>query len=124
MWLSTKENPRNSGRAMPEEAKITLGGVEPEANGTYQTRGIAQYGPYGYQSGLPGGTDILTVPAPSGRAAVGVAQASGGLLPGEIKITAGSGAYLFLRSDGCAEINGLVITAAGEIMNRKAGEKP
>lgn len=123
MWMSKNWN-RNTGDSRPEEATVTLEGTEREITGSIQTRNFVQYSPYGYQCGLPEGSDVLTVPVASGRAAVGVATPgeARALLPGEVRLTAASGAFIFLRRDGCAEINGLVITPQG-ILKEQGGAK-
>lgn len=115
MWISRRLMAGEPIKA-PEEAKVTLQGTGAEMSGSYQTRNFIQYAPFGYQTSLPAGSDVLTVPAPSGMAAVGVASQTHTLAPGEIRIAASSGAYLLLRADGSAVINGLTITASGAIL--------
>ncbi len=114
MWISSKLNPVvHTGQ--PEEARVTLEGGTGELNGSYQSRNFIQYLPYGYSCALPAGCDVLTLPIPSGRAALGVAGDAADLKIGEIRLRAASGAYLLLRGDGSIVLNGLVIDRNGYI---------
>lgn len=117
MWMSRHLN-QTRRFPLPEEARVTLEGAAREVTGSLQTRNFMQYTPYGYQCALPEGSQVLMVPAPSGSAAVGVASEDAGLRVGEIRIVSPSGAFLFLRQDGSAVINGLVISPEGKIVNQ------
>ena len=70
--------------------------------------------PYGIYS-LPCEQDeVLMLPTQDGKyVLLGVTRQAGELESGEILLQAKSGAYLKLRSDGCAELNGMVIDPSG-----------
>jgi hypothetical protein len=51
------------------------------------------------------------------QAAIGTLMNGGTVKPGEIKITASSGAYIYLKSDGSVVINGMEIDRNGVIVS-------
>lgn len=121
MWISRRLS-ADYISSEAEEATVTLEGVATETTGTLQTRDFLQCHPYGYDASLPLGTAVLSVPVASGNAVVGVATASNHeeLKVGEVKLTALSGAYIYLRDDGSVVINGAVIDKNGQLATTSA----
>lgn len=114
MWISHRLN-ADYARSEAEQATVTLEGVATEATGTLQTRDFVQCHPFGYHATLPLGTTVLSVPTALGNAVVGVATGSSQeeLQVGEVRITALSGAFIYLKKDGSVVINGAVIDKNG-----------
>lgn len=120
MWIS-KQVARQSASPTVERGKITLtsdgGNVEAAATGV--ERNVKVYSPYGYAFRAPKGENILLTQGGGEPAVIGLESSCSGLADGEIKISAQSGAYIRLKSDGTAEINGLIISKEGKIIESK-----
>lgn len=64
---------------------------------------------------------LLILRGEEGEVCAGVACESGDLAPGELRIGRAGGAEIRLCSDGSIRLNGLTITAAGELLPAKGG---
>lgn len=115
MWIS-EAIATDGGRQLLQTGKSTLnnnGSTEAVASGV--SRGIEMYSPYGYAFSLPSGENLLLAECGGNQAGIGVLTSSENLAVGEIKITAASGAYIYLKNDGSVVINGLKINSKGVI---------
>lgn len=90
---------------------------EVDAVSTGADRNINIYAPYGYSFSLPAGVDMLLTKSDGEQAAIGVLMKNSNVRPGEVRITAASGAYIHLKDNGSVVINGLEIDRDGEIVN-------
>ncbi|MCM1114356.1 MAG: hypothetical protein NC397_02545 [Clostridium sp.] len=115
MWIS-EHIVKESSSPIIQTGKSTLnanGNVEAVSTGVQ--RNLQIYSPYGYSASLPANVDILLADSGDAQVGIGVLQNSTSLNTGEIKITASSGAYIHLKSDGSVVINGLRINKNGVI---------
>lgn len=113
MWIS-RHISKSADTAAVQTGKSTLnsnGSIEAVANGA--ERDLVIYSPYGYAFSLPAGVDMLLTKCGGAQAGAGTLMNSSGLESGEIKISAKSGAYIKLCSDGGVIINGLRINKNG-----------
>ena len=79
------------------------------------------FAPYGYAAFPVGEQQLLMLESQGSDLCAGMLQSADTLQPGEIRIAAASGGYLQLCCDGSVVINGLTITADGQLI--PAGQK-
>lgn len=115
MWIS-RQLAEPDYEPETQNGKSTLGyDGETEIVSTAVNRNVALYAPFGYSFSLPAGCDVLLTRRDGTQAGIGISMKNEGLKTGEIKITAQSGASIYLKSDGSVVINGLTITKNGVI---------
>lgn len=115
MWMSKMLAEGNKAETA-ENGTVTLSTSSSlEAGSTLSTRSIASYSPYGYQTVIPIGEEVLLVPSSDGQVAVGTKSNEAELEAGEVKITSLGGATIILKNDGSVKINSLVIDKEGVI---------
>lgn len=115
MWISGKladgtkdSNEISVGTVLSSgDGKVTV-----TAGGEYKQ--IAVLCPAGI-TGMPlEGDEVVVFPTGDGAVCSPVSPGSSGVLPGEIMIRAASGAYIHLKADGTAVINGRVFAKEAE----------
>jgi phage gp45-like len=116
MWLtqqlSAKEKDTNA-----HCAGVTLSSVSSVcAAGSAEHRDIPVYTPFGIESTPTAGTQILLINSDDGAVCVGSLANKNSAKPGEVKIFSQGGARITLKNDGYIELNGLVITPQGKII--------
>ncbi len=115
MWLS-KMVVKRKNNTVAESGTVTITDSDSlEANSTVNARGLPTYAPYGYNTRIPIGEEVLLVPSTNGQAAVGSRCTENLLENGEICIKSKGGATLILKNDGSVVINSLVIDKNGVI---------
>lgn len=120
MWISRQLSRRGSYDEQMQTGVSTLnsnGSIEAVSTGT--ERDIKVYSSYGYSFSPPAGVRMLFTKTDGQQSAVGVLMNSGSTEPGEIRIEADSGAYVYLKKDGSVIINGLEINKNGVINNEQ-----
>lgn len=115
MWISKQISKDNSFPVLQigKSAVNSSGGTD--AVSTVSQRNIEFYSPYGYRFLLPQNMNVLLAGEAGKQYGIGVLNGNSAMKPGEIKITAESGACIYLKADGSVEINGLKITKDGVI---------
>ena len=110
MWIS-RQIIKEEKLPPTECGKVTMNsGGKIEAASTGVERNVDFYSPYGYISCVPkGGGEQVCIGVESDSSAVGY---------GEVKITSLSGAYIHLKNDGSIELNGLLISKEGKIIEQ------
>lgn len=73
------------------------------------------YTPFGFSSVAPIGEKALVIPTPNGEMIAGYKMRRRVLEEGEVELFSQGGAYILLKNDGSVVINGLTISARGEI---------
>lgn len=115
MWISQQIN---SGAEQPviQVGKVTLNSNnQMEAASTSAQRSVQMFSPMGYSYAVPAGSSLVLAESDGEQVALGIPMDNSTLKTGEIKIANQQGAYIYLRADGCVEINGLVIGVGGQI---------
>ena len=121
MWIS-KRLINKTKNNIAENGRVTM--PSSEVSATNLSRDFATYAPYGVSYVLPTGSSVIMVPSAQGEACCGVEMGSTkGMDVGEIKIESKSGAYIYFRSYGTVEINGVEITKDGKIYCTKVEEE-
>ena len=64
------------------------------------------------------GDNVLLLPVEGADACLGVLTSTGGLNPGELRLTSSGGATITLRNNGEIDLNGAVITRDGRVISR------
>ena len=81
-------------------------------------RNVDFYSPYGYISCVPKGEKLLLTQGGGEQVCIGVESDSSAVGYAEVKITSLSGAYIHLKNDGSIELNGLLISKEGKIIEQ------
>ena len=114
MWLTSLFEPEAStaGAVAPVSyAEGSQFGAVSEA----EYRGLPVFGPGGSSYIPKEGERLLILRCDGGDLCAGVAGDPTGLLPGELRLGRPDGGNIHIRQDGSVVINGLVITADGQI---------
>lgn len=115
MWISRQISKQQEGSENQKGSSTSNsnGSIEVTSNGA--CRDVEMYAPYGYNYSLPAYQDVFLTRCDGEQTCLGVRLGKDGLASGEIKISASSGAYIYLRQDGSVVINGLIINKNGVI---------
>lgn len=118
MWISRQIIKQE--HSLPIECgKVTMNvDGKIEASSTGVERNVGFYSPYGYAYCVPKGETLLLTQGGGEQVCIGVESDSSAVECGEIKITAQSGAYIYLKNDGSIVLNGLTISKEGKIIGR------
>lgn len=116
MWIS-KMISKSEKEQKAEKGCITLSNNSVEAQGTVKSRNIDSFTPYGYQSVVPVGEEVMLLPSSDGQVMIGSRCADSSLKSGEVRISSLGGASIVLKNDGSVIINSLVINKNGVIQN-------
>lgn len=115
MWLS-KLAAEKGKTPLPEEGAVTGTGTgRISADGTCFRNSVPLYSPYGFVSLPPKKSDVLLIPCKNGTVCLGVKTENRDIESGEVIIFSSGGAFIKLKNDGSANINGVKITKNGEI---------
>ncbi len=118
MWLSKRFN-------SPYVSVSEVGTVTNSNNSiintssTVTSNGVLNYSPYGYSFSAPTGEEVLLVNSSSGTVGAGMKMKSQNLSSGEIAISSIGGAKIILKNDGTVNINGIVVTKDGSLLNKE-----
>lgn len=115
MWISGAISSRPDNPTVQTGKSTLNSNGKTEAVSSGVSRDIEVYSPYGYAFSLPSGEKMLLAECEGNQAGIGTLNDNGDIETGEIKITAASGAYIYLKNDGSVIINGLKINAKGVI---------
>ncbi len=115
MWISRQFTEKQEESLIRPGMSTLNSDGKVEAVSTGAERDVSIYSDYGYCYSLPSGTEMLISNCSGQQAAIGTLLSSKELKSGEIKITAGSGAYVYLKDNGSVIINGLEIDKNGVI---------
>lgn len=117
MWLS-KMISKNTFSETAEKGSVTFSDSSQwEASASAGVRNVNSYAPYGYQSAVPVGQEVILVPSSDGQVALGTKTDTSSLETGEIRICSLGGASIILKNDGSVVINSLVVDKDGVIKN-------
>ncbi len=119
MWISKQIIKRES-QPVNQCGRLTMnvdGSIEAVSSG--MERSIEVYAPFGYHTSIPSGEELLLSQGGGSQVCIGVKNDDSSLLEGEIKIEADGGGYVYLKNDGSVEINGLIITKEGKLIERQ-----
>lgn len=119
MWIS-KQIIKEETQPPTECGTLTMnvnGSIEAASTGL--ERSIEVYAPFGYKSSIPSGTNLLLSQGGGQQVCIGVKSDAPSLKEGEIKIESPCGGYVYLKADGSVEINGLLITKEGKLVEQK-----
>ena len=115
--ILVQPGPRGVKGQTAEVTSVTEVGIG--ANAAGEVREAPLLTPPGYEAVPLAGTPVALLPMEDYTLCAGeISGLSAGLLPGEVRIKASSGAFLHLRADGSISLNGLVIGPDGQIMDR------
>lgn len=116
MWISRKLISKEDTPAIQSGMSTLNHNGQVEAVSTGAERDIRIYSPYGYSFSLPSGVEMLLSNSSGQQAAIGTLMQDTDTEPGEIKITAASGACIRLKNNGSVVINGMEIDKDGVIV--------
>lgn len=118
MWIS-RQIIKEEKLPPTECGKVSMNsGGKIEAASTGVERNVDFYSPYGYISCVPKGEKLLLTQGGGEQVCIGVESDSSAVGYGEVKITSLSGAYIHLKNDGSIELNGLLISKEGKIIEQ------
>lgn len=118
MWIS-RQIIKEEKLPPTECGKVTMNSCgKIEAASTGVERNVDFYSPYGYVSCVPKGEKLLLTQGGGEQVCIGVESDSSAVGYGEVKITSLSGAYIHLKNDGSIELNGLLISKEGKIIEQ------
>ena len=116
MWIS-KKLIGSTGSEIAEAGSVTISSDDHfETTTSASSRNIDCYGPFGIDYRFPLGTNVLVLPTSNGNVCIG-AKVNSSVEAGEIRLFSSGGASIILKNDGSVNINGLVISSGGEILN-------
>lgn len=116
MWLSKRQRVQNGSVAEVGTTTINNSALT-EATATMQSRNYSSFAPYGYSFCAPVGESVLLLNGTGGTCCAGVEMQRREIEQGEIEIKSLGGAKIRLCNDGSVVINGVIITADGEIIS-------
>lgn len=118
MWLSKKFN--NPYFSVSEVGTVTISeNATIDALSTVSSKEVQNYSPYGYSFSVPTGEEVLLVNSSLGTVGAGIKMKNKNLSSGEVSISSMGGANIVLKQDGTVNINGLVITKDGSLVNKE-----
>ncbi len=118
MWLSKKFN--NPYMSVSEVGTVTVSeNATIDALSTISSKEVQNYSPYGYSFSVPTGEEVLLVNSSLGTVGAGIKMKNENLSAGEIAISSIGGARIVLKTDGTVNINGLVITKDGSLLDKE-----
>lgn len=118
MWLSKRFN--NPYVSVSEVGTVTTSNNSIiNASSTISSNGVSNYSPYGYSFSVPTGEEVLLVNSSLGTVGAGIKMKNENLSSGEIAISSIGGAKIILKNDGTVDINGIVITKDGSLLNKE-----
>ncbi len=118
MWLSKRFN--NPKISVSEVGMVTNSNNSIiNTSSTVSSNGVLNYSPYGYSFSAPTGEEVLLINSSLGTVGAGTKMKNQNLLSGEVSISSIGGAKIVLKNDGTVNINGIVITKDGRLLNKK-----
>lgn len=118
MWLSKRFN--NPKISVSEVGMVTNSNNSIiNTSSTVSSNGVLNYSPYGYSFSAPTGEEVLLINSSLGTVGAGTKMKNQNLSSGEISISSIGGAKIVLKNDGTVNINGIVITKDGRLLNKK-----
>lgn len=122
MWL-TQQFTSGTPARVNERGRVTMNeGSRLGVSAAMDERRVETYTPYGYAALPPAGERVLLLPCAQGTVCAGVLCEPGSLQPGEIQLCSAGGARIVLKNSGEIRLNGLTITAQGEIRGYRKEE--
>lgn len=118
MWLSKRFN--NPKISVSEVGMVTNSNNSIiNTSSTVSSNGVLNYSPYGYSFSAPTGEEVLLINSSLGTVGAGTKMKNQNLSSGEVSISSIGGAKIVLKNDGTVNINGIVITKDGRLLNKK-----
>lgn len=120
MWLTKQLSCKQEAREAEQGRVTTNENGCISACGAVDEKLTGVYAPYGFVSVPPPGERVLMIPYAQGAVCAGVLCDTAGLQSGEIRLISAGGARIVLKNNGDIDLNGVLITAEGQIHQRTA----
>lgn len=104
-----------------ETGFVSSSGNAVAVNGTAFQR-VTMYCPPGIAALPVPGQRAVIFPCGGGTVCGGVQADTGGLMPGEVKLSSVGGAYIILKQNGEIELNGLRVSPDGTVLKKEGGK--